>query len=332
MRWIIYGAGAVGGVVGARLQLSGQDVTFIARGAHAEAMKRSGLRLDDPVESVNLAADVVTDPAQAGIGEGDVVLLAMKSQDTRAALEKLERSAPSATSVVCLQNGVENEREALRRFPNVYAVCVMLPTTHLEPGVVEAYSTPVPGILDTGRYPAGADDTARNVASGFSGAGFVSEARPDIMRWKHAKLLMNLGNALEALCGSTARLGPIAARLREEGEACLRAAGIDFVSTEEDAARRGDLIQIRPIDGRRRGGGSTWQSFQRGTGSIETDYLNGEIVLLGRRHGVPTPANELLQRLAHQAVAQSRAPGSMSIEELEHLLEKTQLSAEPGGS
>jgi 2-dehydropantoate 2-reductase len=246
----------------------------------------------------------------------------MKSQDTRAALEQLGQLAPISTPIVCLQNGVENEREALRRFPNVYAVCVMLPTTHLVPGVVEAYSAPVSGILDAGRYPAGVDDAARTVADAFAGASFVSEARPDIMRWKYAKLLMNLGNALEALCGPSARLGPLYARLRAEGEACLRAAGIDFASAEEDTERRGDLIRVQPIGGRRRGGGSTWQSFQRGTGSIETDYLNGEIVLLGRRHGVPTPANELLQRLAHEAAAQARPPGSVPVDELEAMLEE----------
>jgi 2-dehydropantoate 2-reductase len=61
-----------------------------------------------------------------------------------------------------------------------------------------------------------------------------------------------------------------------------------------------------------RGGGSTWQSFARGTGSIETDLLNGEIVLLGRLHGVPTPANALVQRLANDAAADRRPPGSMT--------------------
>ena len=53
---------------------------------------------------------------------------------------------------------VENERAALRFFPNVYGVCVMCPAVHLEPGVVQAYSTPVPGILHLGRFPSGADD------------------------------------------------------------------------------------------------------------------------------------------------------------------------------
>ena len=61
---------------------------------------------------------------------------------------------------MCLQNGVANESAALRRFANVYGICVMLPASHLEPGLVVAHSAPVPGILDVGRFPDGVDDTA----------------------------------------------------------------------------------------------------------------------------------------------------------------------------
>ena len=70
-------------------------------------------------------------------------------------------------------------------------------------------------------------------------------------------------------------------------------------------------MTIRPIDGQRRGGGSTWQSLARGLASVETDYLNGEIVLLGRLHGVPTPANELMQRLTAQAARDGIEAGSV---------------------
>ena len=66
-------------------------------------------------------------------------------------------------------------------------------------------------------------------------------------------------------------------------------------------------------------GGSSWQSLARGTGSIEAEFLNGEIVLLGGLHGVPTPVNALLQRLALQAAAEGAGAGSWSIEELSEL-------------
>jgi 2-dehydropantoate 2-reductase len=141
------------------------------------------------------------------------------------------------------------------------------------------------------------------------------------MRWKYRKLIMNLGNSVEALIPSGPEHDEIADRAEQEGEACLRAAGIDFASREEDRARRGDLLQVGRIDGRERGGGSSWQSLARGSGTIEADYLNGEIVLLGRLHGFPTPVNEALQRLATLWAAEQRPPGTMSGAEFERGLE-----------
>jgi 2-dehydropantoate 2-reductase len=129
---------------------------------------------------------------------------------------------------------------------------------------------------------------------------------------------MNLANSAEALCGPVGGegVGEIARRARSEGAAVLRAAGIDAASREEDAERRGTRMTVRPIGGRPRGGGSSWQSLQRGTGAIESDYLNGEIVLLGRLHGVPTPVNALLQRRANQAARDHAKPGDVTAEEL----------------
>ena len=217
---------------------------------------------------------------------------------------------------MCTQNGVENERLALRWFEHVYGICVMCPAGYLTPGVVQAWSSPVSGLLDIGRYPSGIDETAQAIAAALSASTFQSEVRPDIMRWKYGKLLMNLGNAIEAVSGSPARTGSLPALARQEGVACLRAAGIDFVSESEDKARRGDLLRIGTIEGQSRQGGSSWQSLYRQSHNIESDYLNGEIVLLGRCHGIPTPVNSALQRLANQFAVNGRSPGSMSVEEL----------------
>jgi 2-dehydropantoate 2-reductase len=291
-------------------------VVAIARGAHGAAIQRDGLRLDSPTGSEIVAVPVVASVSDVEIDRDDVVLLAMKSQDTIAALESLRAVAPSTTAVVCMQNGVDNERAALRRFTNVYGLCVMCPTGYLEAGVVEAHSSPITGIMDIGRYPHGTDDTATRVADALSNSSFVSIARPDIMRWKYRKLIMNLGNALEAVCGPAARSGRLADIVQHEGEAVLQAAGIDVASAAQDAARRGDLLKLGAVNGHRRGGGSSWQSLQRGAGSIETDYLNGEIALLGREHSIPTPANALLQTLATQIAAAHGVPGSISADEV----------------
>ena len=88
------------------------------------------------------------------------------------------------------------------------------------------------------------------------------------------------------------------------------------MTPEEDAARRGDRFQWGGDAARSRPGASSWQSLARGTGSIEADYLNGEIVLLGRLHDVPTPVNLLLQRTAARAAREGLAPGSIRVDDL----------------
>ena len=318
MRYIIYGAGAVGGVMGARLFDAGHEVVLIARGAHLDAMRERGLAYESPTETRTVRIPVAARPSEIVFHDDDAVILTMKTQDTVAALDELRASAPAGIPVICAQNGVENERMALRRFANVYAMLVILPATHLEPGVVVAHAAPVSGILDCGRYPAGVDATIEEVAADLNGSGFSVVAREDAMRWKYAKLVMNLGNALQAACGLDGNLGPVYARLRDEGIACYRAAGIDWASDDEMRERRQSMSRpAETVGGRQRAGGSSWQSIARGAGSIETDYLNGEIALLGRLHGVPTPANAAMQRIGARMVRERLPAGSIAVEEIE---------------
>ncbi len=293
------------------------DVVAIARGAHLDAVREHGLRLESPADALTITdMQVVADPSEVDWRPDDIAILAMKSQDTIAAVNALVAHAPGGIGVVCMQNGVENERVALRRFARVYAVPVMCPAQHVEPGVVQATSAPISGILDVGRYPSGIDDTCVALSDALNASTFVSQPRPDVMRWKYRKLLMNLANSVEALCGRVPEAAPISKRARAEGSACLEAAGIDVASSEEDRERRGNLLTPGPINGRERGGGSSWQSLARRTGAIESDFLNGEIVLLGRNHAVPTPVNERLQHLANEAAAARRQPGSVTPEEV----------------
>nr|WP_202889550.1 2-dehydropantoate 2-reductase [Actinopolymorpha rutila] len=324
-RFVVYGAGAIGGVLGARLHAAGHEVVLIARGAHLAAIRAGGLRVESPDGSETVPIPAVSGPDEIDWRPGDVVLLAMKSTDTEAAVRALATVADPATPVVCVQNGVANEPTVLRHFANVYGVHVMFPATHLTPGVVQAQSAPVTGILDLGRFPRGVDETAERIAAAFRSATFACEPRPDIMRGKYVKLLGNLGNAIDALCGRSgdAEGGDpreIVERLRAEGSAVLEAAGIEFMSFAEDRARRGDLIQVRPVNGQSRTGSSSWQSLARSTGAIEADHLNGEIVLLGRLHGVPTPANELARRLANEAARAGDPPGSLRVADFWKLL------------
>jgi len=319
MRYIIYGAGAIGGVTGAGLYRSGHEVVLIARGDHYSAIRKSGLRVNDPNGSTTFAIPVVVHPSEITYRTDDVVMLAMKSQDTLDAVGELAKIAPVTTSVVCMQNGVENERVTLRYFENVYGVCVVGGTAYLEPGIVMAESGPVFGSLDLGRYPAGIDERAELISKALSDS-WVMFLREHVMEWKQTKLLRNLVLAVQALCGANVRQGKFFDIARAEGEACLRAANITFVDNDtwNEARALGPEVPLPP-EGRTIGG-SSWQSLARGTGSIESAYLNGEILLLARQHGISTPANALLYELGVRAATSRQPPGNMSEEDLFRLL------------
>jgi len=312
MRFIIFGAGAIGGVVGAKLHQSGFDVALIARGAHYEAIRKNGLTLEWPGGSAVLEIPVAESPAGLEWTADDVVLMATKSQDTAAALLALRDVAPTATPVVCVQNGVENERVALRLFPNVYGAVVMSPTAHIEPGIVQAYGTQGTGVIDVGRYPSGLDALCEQIAGALDTSDFSSVARPDIMRFKHAKLISNLANAVDAICEPGPPAGEVIELAQEEGRAVLHAAGIEFVADDvNDVVGRWERLDVQPIAGRERAGSSTRQSIARGMPTVETDYLNGEVALLGRLHRVPTPVNDALCELSARHVRERRPPATL---------------------
>jgi 2-dehydropantoate 2-reductase len=183
MRFIVFGAGAVGGVIGGRLTQHGHDVVLIGRPEQCRTVTERGLTIESPDSTSTIDVKIVESPKDIQWTPDDVVFLTMKTQDTLVALQGLAAVAPLYVPIVCVQNAVENERLAQRWFQRVYGICVMCPTEFLVSGVVRAWSSPVTGILD-------------------------------IMRWKYGKLLMNLGNAAEALCGPSARSSPITAMAR----------------------------------------------------------------------------------------------------------------------
>ncbi len=313
MRWCIVGSGAIGGVLGAKLHQAGEDVTLVARGPHLQAIQQHGLTLIDGAGTHVFDVEADSDPASLGVRAGDVVVLAVKSQQTAAALDTLVRSAPADVRIVCAQNGVDNERQALRLFPRVYGVSVTLLASHLEPGVVVAHSAPIVGTLQVGGYPRTAqpDPFLAELAATIEKASFSVVVHADVMPYKHAKLLVNLFTGIEALCGPQARGGRLAELVLAEGERCLRAARLALPA--EDTVQPGGPGSEVVVP---REGGSAWQSLHRASGSIETDYLNGEVVLLGRLHSIPTPANELVQRAMRDLAERGGQPGTATEAEL----------------
>ena len=321
MRYIIYGAGGIGGGIGALLTRAGREAILIARGDHLIAMREQGLLIRRASGVERVAVQTAAHPAEIAFHEDDVVLLTMKGQDTQAALDDLEAAAGPQISVVCAQNGVANERAAARRFGEVYAMLIVMPATFLVPGEIALHAEPLAGLLDCGRFPRGADDRIAAVCADLEAAGFSATPDDHAMRLKYGKLLTNLRNALQALCGvREEQAGPdlqgFVGRLRDEALACYDAAGIAYAPLDEINRRRAAVFSSEQVEGVERGGGSTWQSFRRGLPGIETDYLNGEIVLLGVEHGIPTPANRALQLLAKTALSEGRDVGDTSLDEI----------------
>jgi 2-dehydropantoate 2-reductase len=329
MRYVILGAGAIGATIGGRLAEAGCDVALVGRGAHAATVKRNGLVLAMPDRVRRLTIPMFT-VDELRVRAADVLVLAVKSQDTAQLLNQLaavsaeDGVCPGDLPVLCAQNGVANEDAALRCFSRVYGVCVTIPATHLEPGVIEAAGSPVSGILQLGRYPAAApDDMIQAVAADLDRSGLSSFVRADVMAWKRAKLLSNLANALQVLCvdgfsgraGADGATGEVVTLLRAEASACFEAAGLTV--TDASAYQAGTAgFQIVPVGGRPRGGGSTWQSVERGLPTVETDFLNGEVVRLGRLYGVPTPVNGAVQARMREITRRSRAPGTLEAADL----------------
>jgi 2-dehydropantoate 2-reductase len=320
MRVIVFGAGAVGSVIGGRLHQVGADVVLIARQAHVDAIRANGLRL--------LTADAddrITVPAVASLddlkpGDDDVIVITAKTQDVGPIHDAILAWNPTA-AVVCGTNGVEHERMALRRFERVYAMVIQCPATFEHPGEVVALCTPTNALIDIGCYPSGVDDVAQRFAALADSSPNLSCVTDDaLMTKKHEKLLINLGNVPDAASGIQARFSPVSKAAQEEARAVYEAAGVVWQQITDDEeetyrARRATMNFVIP-EGITFTGGSTWQGLAKGSTSTEVDYFNGEICLLGRLHGIATPHNAFLQQLSRDLIRDRVAPGSIPVDEL----------------
>lgn len=226
MRIIIYGVGAVGGVLAARLSSAGETVIGIARGKQLDAIRADGLQLTTPLGVERHKFAVVASPSEIDFAPDDVICLTMKTQDTLGALDDLRRAGVTSQPIFCFQNGVSNEDMALRLFPNVFAVTVQLPATYIEPGAVASFFAPKLGFFDIGRHGVGDQTVAEQLAQRLDRAGFACFLHADIWPIKYAKLLSNVGNAIDAALGSGPETERLTALARAEASTVLNIAGI----------------------------------------------------------------------------------------------------------
>ena len=137
------------------------------------------------------------------------------------------------------------------------------------------------------------------------------------MAAKATKMIGNLGNAFGAITDGREDTTGFMRAVRAEGEAAFQAAGVKWEPRESFDARVNEARGTTTLAPGERNLGSTWQSLMRGAPSLETDYLNGEIVRLGRAYGVPTPRNRVLQAVASKLHVSGARPGAVTVAELE---------------
>jgi 2-dehydropantoate 2-reductase len=336
-RYVIIGAGAIGGTVGAVLTRAGIPTVLVARGRHAETLAVAGLTLRTPDGTFYTPVTAVSGAEHLRLTPDDVLVFTTKTQQLDVALQQwvdqpvygphsVLGTAGDLLPVLTALNGVAAEEKALRYFRRVFGVCVWLPAVHLEAGEVIVRSWPVVGQFHIGRWPASLRthtdaETLQALAGTWTAAGIRVHVVDDVAPWKYNKLLSNLGNAAGALSADGADIRQVVAELRREGEHVLRYAGIEFVSFELSTAARADGPTPRPVPGSNTGpSNSTWQSLSRNTGNVETDFFNGEIVRLAHRHGIAAPINAALARAARAAAGTGLGPNGYSAIQLAELL------------
>ena len=284
-----------------------------------------------PEEDVTLPVAAIAAPDEVDLRADDVLVLATKTQQAADAL-RIWADAPvdgggtagERLPILLATNGVACEELALRYFARVYGVCVWMWTAHLVPGEIVLEGVPVTGVFHTGRVPAGdgPDEFLHRLRDDWNRARLKTVLPDDVMAWKYRKLLTNTANAFQALLGQPKGMGRLVRAAEVEGRRVLDAAGIGYTSDEEEAAARADSFDVKPVPGMDGLlGGSTWQSLSRGTGNVETDYLNGEIVRIARRHGQEAPINATVASLVRQAAVRGARPGDLTLTELSQMLQ-----------
>lgn len=321
MRFIIYGAGAIGSTVGGHLHRTHHNVVLVGDPEHVDIIGQRGLRLVTPEKTYILEIPAVKKAAElTPFSERDILLLTAKSQHTLRCLGQLENAgAPRTLPIFCLQNSIWNEALATRIFDRVYGVVVRVSGIFLTPGEVINPALGSAGSLEVGCYPSGSDELAKKVAEAFREAGFAAGVNERIMKAKAAKCLRNLGNAMGAITKGKGDRREYMAATRREAMEVWRAAGIEWEDPEEFERRtlEGHGVTTMPKGYENiRNFGSSWQDLERRTGNIESEQLNGDVVKLGRLLGIRAPYNEVLWQVAEEMARNYESAGKYSAEDL----------------
>jgi 2-dehydropantoate 2-reductase len=318
MKIAVIGAGAIGSVIGGLLSKAGEDVTLIGRKSHVDVINQNGLILDGEsgttVIQVKAAENLDFKP--------DLALLTVKAQDVESSVRKVQPFL-SSTQVVTMQNGVQSDDQTagLLGKENIISSVVTFNGQFLEPGKA-LYSIPFSKTALLIGEPFGNKMNRLQSLSALLNKAIGTDMSEDIRAAHWTKLIWNLQTAVPAVTGLSyqdsyqyPKVRELTINLLKEGLKVIKAAGIKTVDVPgfpmkpiETMARESLPIASTLLKkkaeslGKVPVLGSTLQSIKRGT-KTEVDYLNGEIVNLGKKMGIPTPANSLMVGLVHQVEA-----------------------------
>jgi 2-dehydropantoate 2-reductase len=307
MRMAVMAAGAVGGYFGARMAAAGHDVAFVARGAHRDAIRRDGLKVESPLGDLYLKDAKVTDDPK-DIGPVDLVLFAVKLWDTEAAgAQALPLVGPS-TRVVTLQNGVDSVERLAPILGGDVTIggSTYVVSTILKPGVIR--HTGQTAKIRCGRLDRRADPVLAGYVEQVKAAGIDVTLADDMLldTWKKFVLLSGTSGATAS---TRQQLGVIRDdpdmrafffRLMQETTAVGRAAGVAFPA--DFAAELERSVAAFPPTMK----ASMANDLDAGN-RLELDWLAGRVAALGRKLGVPTPTHEAVYAMLKPYRMGSRA-------------------------
>jgi len=290
MRIAVMGSGAVGGYFGARLAASGQEVSFIARGRHLEAMRKDGLKVKSINGDLHIRSLFTDEPG--AIGPVDVILLCVKSYDTEAAMAQLAPMVGERTMILSLQNGVDNPDKIAARWgkERTLAGVVYLGALVSGPGTIEHSAG---GRIVLGRLDGQSSEGATRVERIFSDAKVPCAVNSKIRTVMWTKLVWNAPFcALSCLARATVKeiiesdsLRKLAADCMEEVREAARSTGIELAASivEETFNFSGGLGNFKP---------SMLQDLEAGK-PLEYEALNGVVVDALRQADKKAPVNEI---------------------------------------
>ena len=295
MKIAVMGAGGVGAYAGARLQAAGNDVAYIARGAHLAALRENGLRLESAHGGLVLPQVVASDDPR-DIGPVDVVLFAVKLWDAEAAARTLAPLLAPHTRVITLQNGIDSVALVARHVPReqLAAGSIYVSAVIARPGVISSVGAFHRIVVDA----CGGDRTIADFAAACARAdGIDCETTPtiDVALWQKFVALASISGATSLMRSS---VGPIVAnvetraflrQLVAEGVAVAHARGIALPENYFDAT----MAKFAGLPPEFRA--SMAEDLERGK-PLELEWLSGRMHQLGRELGVPTPAHSAVYR------------------------------------